>query len=382
MTYHLLYESCGWHTRCALFDGKGKLLTLRIDDISRPLIEGALVWGRVRQVVPSLGAAFVDIGDVQDGLLGLNTLPNGSKLTEGQGVLVQVLRGGFGEKGARLTARVAHKAEVAVGAKPHVVKPAPHALKRSLRDAGSHPVQVWLPHGMYRDTVAAVVPDRQIHQLNSATDGPDLLDALDDVLARIATGALVFPFPNGDVRVELTSAVATVDVNFRPLHGAEKADAVMAANLAAADEVARLVRLLDLGGSVVVDFITPKSKAQRDVVDDHLHAALTTTDEHFEHLRAMSANGLSEITRTRSGPSIMLLLTTAPYVAGAIALELWRTPAGRKPAMHKQVVKVNPRVAELLQPRLPQDECLRLLGRTVTVLPEFTRALPDYSIEG
>lgn len=68
MTYHILYESCPWHTRCALFDEEGRLLTLRYDDTTRPYTEGAIVWGRTRSVVPSLGAAFVDIGDVQDAL--------------------------------------------------------------------------------------------------------------------------------------------------------------------------------------------------------------------------------------------------------------------------------------------------------------------------
>lgn len=381
MSFHLLYESCGWHTRCALFDEQGRLLTLRFDDISRPLIEGAVVWGRVRQVVPSLGGAFIDIGDTHDGLLSLNTLPNGTKLHEGQGVLVRVARGGFTEKGAKLDGRVVLKLETQPSQCPSLVVAAPSALKRALRDAGSTPVKCWLPHGMFRDKVAAVVREGQIFQLDKESNAPDWLYRLDDELARILAPVPTFPLSHGDVRVELTSAVATIDVNFKPIQ-ASKTDAVLAANLSAADEVARLMRLLDLGGSVIVDFITPHSKAHREMVDDYLHAALTTTDESFEHLRPMSRHGLSEITRARSGPSLMLLLKTPAFVAGAIGLQLWRTPAGANPALHSQVVQAHPAVLEYLKPQLPETLTLGLLGRQIRTQPAALQGLAEWQLLG
>lgn len=379
MSYHLLYESCGWHTRCALFNEQGRLLSLRYDDVSRTLIEGAVVWGRVRMLAPSLGAAFVDIGDVHDGVLPLNTLPQGHKLHEGQGVLVRIARAGFGEKGAKLDGRVVLKQEQPPQQCPSVVIQAPNALKRALRDAGSTPVKCWLPHGLYRDAVAQVVREKQIFQLDKDPAAPELLQQLDEELARILAPVPTFPFPHGDVRVELTSAVATIDVNFRPM-AAPKGDATLAANLAAAEEVARLVRLLDLGGSVIVDFITPKSKAHRDLIDDHLHAALTTTDEHFEHLRPMSRHGLSELTRSRTGPSLMLLLKTPAFVAGAIGLTLWRTPAGANPGLLRQTVQAHPLVLAGLQPHLTEATCLRHLGRMVTVQANPTAQVADFAL--
>lgn len=378
-----MYESCGWHTRCALFDEQGRLLTLRYDDIIRPYIEGALVWGRVRQVVPSLGAAFIDIGDVHDGLLAMNALPHGATtLTVGQGLLLRITRAGFAEKGAKLDARVAYKTIIPPGTKPHIVKEAPTALQRVLRDAGSMPVQVWLPHGLFRDAVAKVVPERQIFMLNEDPDAPDLLGLLDDELARITMPIPTFPFTNGNVVVELTSAVATMDINFNPLEGVSKGDAVLAANLMAAETVARLARLLDLGGSVIIDFITPKNKAQREMIYDHLDAALSTTDDHYEHLRPLSPNGLCELTRSRRGPSKMLLLNTAPFVAGAVALVLWRTPAGFNPAVRQHMVRVNPSVAEILNTHLKPDECLRHLGRPVQVQADGALALSTVHLAG
>jgi Ribonuclease G/E len=385
MTFHLLYEACGWHTRCALFDDAGRLLTLRYDDISRPLIEGAVVWGRVRQVVPSLGAAFIDIGDTHDGLLALSTWPKDQVLHQGACVQVRIVRGGFGEKGAKLDGRVVLKAEHLPQSCPQVVVAAPSALKRALRDAGNTPVKCWIPHGLYREEVAKVVRESQIFQLDKDQAPHDWLQRIDEELARILAPIPTFPFPPanplGDLRVELTSAVATMDVNFKPIN-APKTDAVLAANLAAAEEVARLVRLLDLGGSVIVDFITPKTKAQREMVDDHLHAALATTDDNFEHLRPMSRHGLAELTRARTGPSLMLLLKTPAFVAGTIGLELWRTPAGANPKLQGQVVQAHPAVLEYLKPQLPETLTLRVLGRPIRVEPEALKGLAEWQLLG
>ncbi len=381
MSYHLLYESCGWHTRCALFDERGRLLTLRYDDTSRQLIEGAVVWGRVRQLAQSMGAAFVDIGDVHDGVLPLQTLPTGAKLHEGQAVLVRVVRGGFGEKGAKLDARVVWKEQGHPSTLPTMVLPPPEALKRALRDAGSTPVKVWLPHGLYRDSVAKVVREGQIFQLDHTPDAPPWLAQLDETLAQTMAPVPTFAFLQGDLKVELTSAVATIDVNFRPINASQR-NAVLGANLAAADEVARLVRLLDLGGAVIVDFITPRAKADRTLVDDHLQAAMSTTDEHFEALRPMSRHGISELNRTRTGPSLILLLKTPAFVAGAIGLELWRTLAGSNPRLRQQRVTAHPQVATVLAQHLKADVCLRHLGRSVVVqATPATSPLAAYQID-
>jgi hypothetical protein len=381
MSYHLLYETCGWHTRCALFDEQGRLLTLRYDDIHRQLIEGAIVWSRVRTISTGMGAAFVDIGDFQDALLPLNTLPSGTKLHQGQSLLARITRGGFAEKGARLDARVATPPPAAHTACPSLLVRAPTALKRALRDAGSTPVKVWLPHGLARDEVAKFVPEKAIFQLNEAQDAPDVLTTLETMLAQIIAPIPTFTFPHGDVKVELTSAVATIDINFKPLQANHQAT-VLAANLSAADEVARLVRLLDLGGSVVVDFITPKSKAHRDLIDSHLEANLSTTDDHFEHLRPMSRHGLSEITRARTGPSLNLLLKTPAFVAGNAALNLWRTPAGANPRLQNQKLVAHEQVLKFLQPHLTHEACLRTLGRPITLQTDNTLGLAEVKISG
>lgn len=381
MTYHILYESCPWHTRCALFDDAGRLLTLRYDEASRRHIEGALVWGRVRQVEPSLGAAFVDIADVQDALLPLNTLPPGTRLTQGQPVLARISRGGFAEKGARLDARTAHKEPGPSAPCPSLLKPPPGALTRALHDANAHPVTVWITNAHHRDIVTQHVPERAIKQLDH--DEADWLERVDAAVDAMLSSRPTFPFAAGNLIVELTSAVATIDVNAGPVAGAaSKDDAVLAANLGAAEEVVRLCRLLDLGGSVIVDFITPRSKAHRQVVTEHLTAALQSTDDKFVEIRPMSRHGLLELTRERTGPSLTLLLKTPAYLAGRIGLELWRTPAGVNPRLRGQTVVAHPHVINALQPHLGNATCLAHLGRPVTLQADATLNLTSCKISG
>lgn len=387
MSYHILYEATPWHTRCALFDEKGRLLTLRYDESSRRHIEGALAYGRVRQVVPSLGAAFVDVGDTHDALLPLSTLPPGTKLTQGQPVLARISRGGFAEKGARLDARTARsKMPGPETACPSLLTLPPPALTRALHDAGAHPVTVWLHNAHARDVVTRQVPERAIKQLDHDGDNlwPESLpDKLDATLDAMVSSRPTFPFNHsGNLIIELTSAVATIDVNGGPLPGAGKEDATLAINLAAAEEVSRLCRLLDLGGSVIVDFITPRSKAHRQLIADHLSATFQTTDDHFVELRPMSRHGLLELTRERSGPSLTLLLKTAPYIAGRIGLELWRTPAGINPSLRSQTVTAHPDVIHVLQQHLSQSVCLSHLGRPITLKADGALPLTSYSISG
>ena len=394
MTYHILYESTSWHTRCALFDDHARLLTLRYDEATRRHIEGALVYGRVRQVVPSLGAAFVDIGDHNDAILPFNTLPDGAdgnkiRLTEGQGIVARITRGGFYEKGATLDARTAIKPPSSETPCPSIINPPPSALTRALHDAGSNPVTVWILNGAHRDAVTHHVPERQVRQLDldGSFDGmASFTELLDGHLDAMGSARPTFPFKGkgveGNLIIELTSAVATIDVNASAASHMQKSDATMAVNLRAAEEVGRLCRLLDLGGSVIVDFITPKSKNHRGIIAEHLSATFNVTDDRFVELRPMSRHGLLELTRERSGPSLTLLLKTPDYIAGRIGLELWRTPAGANPSLRRQTITAHPDVTYILQKYLTQATCLAQLGRTITLESDGALPVNTYRISG
>lgn len=383
MSFHILYEACPWHRRAALFDEQGRLLTLRLDDDLEDCQEGCVILGRVRKVEPSLGGAFVDIGDQNDGFLAFNTLmPEMRKagLTEGQALLVRVARAGFHEKGAKLDGRVSVKCPDNPGKIPCVVQKPPGVLTRALHDSGATPVQGWIADARLRDVMARHLPEHAIHQVDESDDTQwyERLDTeLDVMLARKPT----FNFPGGNLIVEMTSAVATIDVNLTPTQG-NKRDAQLAGNLLAASHIARLCRLLDLGGSVIVDFVTPSVPSHRDVITDHLIASFQTSDDRFVSARRMSRHGLVEITRERIGASLTLLLEQPHAVAGRILLDLWRTPAGRNSRVHMREVRCHPDVAHILGQRLTTEICLSHLGLPVVVKPDSALAPAAYQLLG
>jgi Ribonuclease G/E len=379
---HVVYETTPHHTRAALLDAHGNLCTLRHDEPTQPLVQGAVVWGRVRQVVPSLGSAFVDVGDIYDALVPLATLPPSTKLTQGQGLLVRITRGGFGEKGARLDARVAHAAPTS-GPCPALLHAAPSALTRVLHDAGSAPVTVWLTDPRAKASVSKQVPEANLRLIEPAGPGTEWLEHLDDALATILSPRPTFAIPGGTAVVEITSAVATIDLNFsgQGVAGLPRPQAVQAFNLTAAEAVARLVRLLDLGGSVIVDFVTPKSRAEREAITAHLQATCTATDADFQECRPMSRHGLQELARARSGPSLQLLLATPAYVAGAALLQLARTLPGQWRGSTQQVV-AHPSVVAHLKPLLTETFCHGHLGRAVSLVANPAYAPTSVSYNG
>jgi hypothetical protein len=135
-----------------------------------------------------------------------------------------------------------------------------------------------------------------------------------------------------------------------------------------------------LGGSVIADFITPDVQTHRQMISEHLSAACATTDDSFVELRPMSRHGLVELTRARSGPSLMLLLRLPSFVAGRILLGLWRHAPGTMPNVRQRVVECCPEVASLLAQNLNTELCLRELGMPVQVVASDGRGGTEFAI--
>ncbi|HLT46337.1 MAG TPA: Rne/Rng family ribonuclease [Rubricoccaceae bacterium] len=113
------------------------------------------------------------------------------------------------------------------------------------------------------------------------------------------------PLPSGGyLFIEHTEAMHVVDVNSgRAGRGKTQAENLLAVNLEAAREVAKQLRLRDLGGIIVVDFIDMRSEADRRKVYQALKEAFKK-DRAVTKLLPMSDFGLIEITRQRLRPSI------------------------------------------------------------------------------
>ena len=108
----------------------------------------------------------------------------------------------------------------------------------------------------------------------------------------------------GAIVIDHTEALVSVDVNSgRSIKGADIEQTALNTNLEAAEEVARQLRLRDLGGLVVIDFIDMESQKNQRNVEDTLRDAL-----HADRARVQTGKisrfGLLELSRQRMRPSL------------------------------------------------------------------------------
>lgn len=108
----------------------------------------------------------------------------------------------------------------------------------------------------------------------------------------------------GSIVVDTTEALISIDINSsRATKGADIEDTAVNTNLEAADEIARQLRLRDIGGLIVIDFIDMTSnKNQRDV-ENRMKEALEM-DRARVQVGRISRFGLLEMSRQRLRPSL------------------------------------------------------------------------------
>ncbi len=108
----------------------------------------------------------------------------------------------------------------------------------------------------------------------------------------------------GALVIDHTEAVVTIDVNSaRATKGADIEETALQTNLEAADEVARQLRIRDLGGLIVIDFIDMTSNRNQRTVENRLQEALKA-DRARVQLGRISRFGLLEMSRQRLRASL------------------------------------------------------------------------------
>ena len=108
----------------------------------------------------------------------------------------------------------------------------------------------------------------------------------------------------GGLVIEPTEALITIDINSaRATRGADIEETAFNTNLEAADEVARQLRLRDLGGLIVIDFIDMSSQKNQREVENRLREALKM-DRARVQIGRISRFGLLEMSRQRLRPSL------------------------------------------------------------------------------
>jgi ribonuclease G len=133
------------------------------------------------------------------------------------------------------------------------------------------------------------------------------------------TGQRKVPLPSGgEIVIDETEALIAIDVNtgsHKNKSGDEK-NTIYAVNLEAAQEIARQIRLRNLGGLIIIDFIDMKERRHRNSVYEKM-VELMATDKARNHILPISQLGILQMTRQRQQESLWSnLYTDCPYCRG------------------------------------------------------------------
>jgi ribonuclease G len=179
---------------------------------------------------------------------------------------------------------------------------------------------------------------------------------------RLAVARRVPLRSGGSLVIDQGEALTAIDINtgsFTNTGSGNLEDTVTANNLEACEEVARQLRLRNIGGIIVIDFVDMDKEANRRKVWDAFQKALTR-DRARTNVTKISELGLVEMTRKRARESLVQLLTEpCPTCEGSgvvksvvtVAYEILREVrrSGMTVDNDKIELECAPRVAEILQ---------------------------------
>jgi ribonuclease G len=184
----------------------------------------------------------------------------------------------------------------------------------------------------------------------------------------------------GYIVIDHTEALVSIDVNTGKYVGKRDFEqTVLKINLESVGEIVRQIRLRDLGGIIIIDFIDMEQEDHREQVYRALKRALVD-DKARTNVLQISELGLVEMTRKRVRQDLRSLLTTAcPTCQGAgvtktaatLAAEVFRALRARAAADARQelVVRVHPDLAAFLEAdaRDGLEKLAATLDRKITV---------------
>ncbi len=382
----------GDRTQIAVLED-GVLVEHYVTRASSGSMVGNVYLGKVQNVLPSMEAAFVDIGRGRNAVLyagevnwdmaGLEGRARSIEqaLKSGDSVLVQVTKDPIGHKGARLTSHVAlsgrHLVYVPNGNASGISRKLPDTERKRLRDilkklvpegagvivrtaaegasedelerdvkrlsaqwadieskvaAGGAPVQLYEEpdlvirvvrdlfnedfrelviqgsdaYDMVESYLGHVSPDL-VARLRRHTDTTDIYTSyrIDEQILKGLDRKVFLP-SGGSLVIDRTEAMAVIDVNTGKYTGTggNLEETVTRNNLEAAEEIVRQLRLRDLGGIVVIDFIDMVLESNRELVLRRLTECLGR-DRTKHQVTEITSLGLVQMTRKRIGQGLL-----------------------------------------------------------------------------
>jgi ribonuclease E len=207
------------------------------------------------------------------------------------------------------------------------------------------------------------------------------------------------PLPSGGhIVIDHTEAIWTIDVNSgRSSKDRDIEDTAYRTNKEAAAEVTRQMRLRDIGGLIVVDFIDMESKTHNKDIDRILKEGLKK-DKAKSDVTSLGKFGLVAISRQRMGTSFYDVLLKACEVCGGVGVVSTRDASvvrlfrrlhdelskDAKEGTKDVTVRVAPGLLETLinQKREEISRIERICGGKVTILADPTLPPSSFAIGG
>ena len=198
----------------------------------------------------------------------------------------------------------------------------------------------------------------------------------------------------GSIVIDHTEALVSIDVNSaRATKGSDIEETALNTNLEAADEIARQLRLRDVGGLLVIDFIDMTPTRNQREVENRLREALKQDRARIQ-IRRISRFGLLEMSRQRLRPSLGdSSLRTCPTCNGrgyvrdpeSLALSILRIveEEAMKDKTGRIVARLPIEVATFLlnEKREGVVDIERRNGAQIIMVPDPSMTLPNYEVE-
>lgn len=384
---------------------------------SQTSLIGNVYVGKVQNVLPSMEAAFIDIGQPRNAVLyagevDWSTLGEGKQrniedlLTPGQTVLVQVSKDPVGHKGARLTSQISLPGRFLVyvpgGTNSGISRKLPDTERNRLRNLikevlgdesgvivrtaaeGATEEQLtrditaltarWedikkkaesgkAPELLYGepDLMIKVVRDLFNEDFGKlVVDGDDAWDNINGYVAHVAPDLVdrlerwkgegrafesyrideqiskaldrkVWLPSGGSLVIDRTEAMTVVDVNTGKFTGSggNLEETVTKNNLEAAEEIVRQLRLRDIGGIIVIDFIDMVHESNRELVLRRLIEVLGR-DRTRHQVAEVTSLGLVQMTRKRIGTGLLESFSTECEHCKSLGRVLHKEPVEAK----------------------------------------------------
>jgi Ribonuclease G/E len=301
---------------------------------------GDLHLGRVVALRPELPAALIDIGEDRPGFLPAEDMPPNAKLREGEAVIVKIVKVARADKATGLSMKLDAE-ERAVAVPPTATPPLLLRRRQSALTALLDDFATIAADEIVIDDSAAFAEARSWCKRTQFTgamtlhvDATALFEArgVASIIDTTLASRVALP-QGGAITIEPSSAAILIDVD------GGRAGA-LGANLAAAAEIARQIRLRDLSGPIVIDFIGMKRRGERTRVETALGEACHEGDEvqllgwtrlgHFELTRKRRRPSLTEILyEHRPGAAVKTALTVAHDALRQLQRESRQAPGGR-----------------------------------------------------